>query len=140
MNANLKKTSFAIVFLVLLFTNSYADNEVTEGYDENTEITIRGKLKEAGREMRGPVIVLLQSGSRDYRVVTAPPWYLAQEGIELKTGTSYEVTGSKIFARDGNIYIVASRIKDFSTGKIIQLRDSSCKPLWRGRGTRKGMN
>ncbi|HSB30048.1 MAG TPA: hypothetical protein VLD55_00440, partial [Candidatus Sulfobium mesophilum] len=58
------------------------------------------------------------SGVKDYRVVTAPPWYIIREGIEFRLGISYEVTGSKYIARDGNIYIVASRLKDLSSGKI----------------------
>jgi hypothetical protein len=140
MNASLKITSLVIVFSALLFSYAYAENEVSEGYDENTEITIKGTIKDIGREMRGPLIVRLHAGAKDYQIITAPPWFIAREGIELTPGRSYEVTGSKYISGDGNLYIIASRLKDLSTGKISQLRDSSCKPLWRGRGMRRGTN
>ena len=140
MNSSLKITSFVFIFVILLFCYAYAENEVSEGYDENTEVTIKGTIKDIGRGMRGPVIVLLQAGSKNYQVITAPPWYIAQEGIELRPGSSYEVTGSKFISRDGNPYIIASHLKDLSTGKITQLRDSSCMPLWKGRRMKRSMN
>jgi hypothetical protein len=140
MNSSLKITSFVFIFAILFFSYAYAENELSEGYDENTEVTIKGTIKDVGRGMRGPVIVLLQAGSKNYQVITAPPWYIAQEGIELRPGSSYEVTGSKFIARDGNPYIIASRLKDLSTGKITQLRDSSCMPLWKGRRMKRSMN
>ena len=129
--------SFLIVFL---FSAAYAESEGGEGYDENTEVTIKGTFREVTRELRGPVIVILQSGVKDYRVVTAPPWYIDREGIEFRSGISYEVTGSKYIARDGNIYIVASRLKNLSTGKITPFRDSSGMPLWKGRMMRRGFS
>jgi len=140
MKNSVRNASLALLFALFLFSPAYAQSEAGEGYDENTEVTIRGNAKEVARarETRGPVIIVLKSGNRDYKVVTGPPWYLAQEGIELKVGTSYEVTGSKFIARDGNVYIAASRLKDLSTGSVWRLRDSSCMPLWKGRGMRKG--
>lgn len=140
MNYSLKVTSFVFIFLVLFFSYAHAENEVSEGYDENTEVTVRGTIKDIVRGMRGPVIVLLQASSKNYQVITAPPWYIAKEGIELMPGRSYEVTGSKFFSRDGKIYIIASRLKDLSTGKVIQLRDSSCMPRWRGGRMNRGLN
>ena len=101
MNSSLKITSFVFTFVILFFSYAYAENEVSEGYDENTEVTLKGTIKDVGRGMRGPVIVLLQVGGKNYQVITAPPWYIAQEGIELKLGSSYEVTGSKFISRDG---------------------------------------
>ena len=124
--------------MLLLFSNAYAAEEATEGYDENTELTVRGTVGEVIRETRGPVIVILQSGSKRYSIITAPPWYLQQSGLELKTGTSYEVTGSKYIARDGILYVVASRLKNLSTGGITTLRDSSGMPLWKGHRMRRG--
>ncbi len=119
---------------------AYAENEVTEGYDENTEVTVKGTIKEVLRGMRGPVIIIIQSGNKDYKIITAPAWYLAQEGIEFTAGTAYELTGSKYTARDGNLYIVAGRLKNLSTGRISSLRDSSCMPLWKGHRMRRGLN
>jgi hypothetical protein len=136
----LKRALLATFFLVYFFSAAYAENEVPEGYDENTEVTVKGTLKVVLRGMRGPVIIILKSGNKDYKVITAPLWYLAQEGIELAAGTAYEVTGSKYIARDGNHYIIAGRLKNLSTGKISSLRDSSCMPLWKGHRMRRGLN
>jgi len=140
MNSRFKITSFVFIFIILLVSYVYAENEISEGYDENTEVTVKGTIQDVGRGMRGPVIVLLKSGSKNYQVMTAPPWYIAQEGIELRPGRLYEVTGSKYFSHDGNLYIIASRLKDFSTGRITQLRDSSCMPRWKGSRMKRGMN
>lgn len=135
------KSALLTSFLIfLLFSSASAENEVGEGYDENTEITVQGTIKEVMKEIRGPVIIILKSGNKDYKIVTAPPWYIVREGIEFKYGTSYEVTGSKYIARDGNLYIIASRLKNLSTGMITPLRDSSCMPLWKGRMMRRGLS
>ncbi len=135
-----KKIILIFLFTILLFSHAYAEPQVTEGYDENTELTVKGSVKDIQRGMRGPVILILQARNKDYKVVTAPPWYLAQQGIDLTSGTSYEVTGSKYIAGDGNIYIIAFSLKNLSTGKISALRDSSFRPLWRGQHMRRGMN
>ena len=113
----IKITSLFFVFSVLFLSYAYAENDASEGYDENTEITIKGTIKDVIREMRGPVIVLLKTGGKDYKVV-----------------------GSQFFSRDGNHYLIASRIKDLDTGKITHLRDSSCMPLWKGRRMKGGAN
>jgi hypothetical protein len=136
----LKLSIFVSIYMLCILSVAYAETEVSEGYDENTEVTVKGTLKELQRGMRGPIIMILNSGSKTYKVITAPPWFLEQEGVEFTTGIDYEVTGSKYIARDGNIYISASRLKNIATGKISILRDSSCMPRWRGRMMRRGMN
>lgn len=140
MNKYMKKTLLVSLFLIFFFSYAYAEKEVTEGYDENTEVNVKGTIKELLRGMTGPVIIMLQSANKEYKVITAPPWYIAQEGIELRAGDSYEITGSKYIAGDGNLYIVASRLRDLSTGKIIPLRDSYYMPLWKGHSMRRGLN
>ncbi len=140
MNSCRNSVLLASFLIVFLFSAVYAESEVGEGYDENTEVAVKGTVREVRKDMRGPVIIILNSGNKDYRVVTAPPWYIAREGIGFKAGTSYEVTGSKYVSRDGNLYIIASRLKNLSTGKTTLLRDSSCMPLWKRRMMRRGFN
>ncbi len=140
MNSYTKSALLASFLIFFLFSTGYAESESEEGYDENTEITVKGTVREVVSRMRGPVTIILKSGKKDYRVVTAPPWYIAREGIEFKAGTFYEVTGSIYIARDGNLYIVASRLKNLSTGMITPLRDSSCMPLWKGRRMMRGFS
>lgn len=111
---------------------SYAGTEITEGYDENTEITIKGTVTEVMHGMRGPVILKLKTATKTYNVVTAPRWYLSRNAITFIIGTALEITGSKYFAKDGNLYIIARQVKNPETGSVTVLRDSYCKPLWRG--------
>ncbi len=138
MNNYLKNALLPSLFMLLIFSSAFAEKEVTEGYDENTEVTVNGTIKVVLQERRGPKIFILQAANRDYRVVTAPWWYIAQEGIRFETGAEFEVTGSKYIAPDGFSYIVASRLKNLSTGKITPLRDSAGMPLWKGRMMRRG--
>ncbi len=138
MNNYIKRFLPVLLLLLVFCSHAYAESEITEGYDENTEVTLKGTLTDVTRGMRGPVILILRSGSKDYKVVTAPPWYIARQGINLTPGTSYEVTGSKYISADGNLYIIAGRLKDLSTGNVVQLRDASYMPLWRGHGMMRG--
>jgi hypothetical protein len=127
----MRKILLVFLFLVLCFSYAHAQNEDNEGYDENTEIRIKGTILQVQPRMRGPVVVLLQTANRDYKVITGPPWYLEQEGFELKPGDSLKVTGSKFIGRDGNLYVVARWLRNLSTGKGLLLRDSSLIPHWR---------
>lgn len=123
---------FMTCFLFCLFSLAYAESDLTEGYDENTEVTIKGTVIEIMREMRGPLIVKIRAGNKNYNVVTAPPWYLLREGISFNPDSELEITGSKYFSKDGSLYIIGRQIKNPATGGIILLRDSYCRPLWRG--------
>jgi hypothetical protein len=129
---SLCKTILIAVFLLSMVSFSYAETEITEGYDENTEITIRGTVIDIMHGKRGPVILKLKTGIKTYNVVTAPGWYLSRNAITFSIGTALEVTGSRYFGRDGNLYVIARQIRDAETGSVTVLRDSYCKPLWRG--------
>jgi hypothetical protein len=134
----MKKTLLAALFLLLICSSAYCEYEDTEGYDENTEIRIKGTILQVLPRMRGPVVVILQTANRNYKIITGPPWYLEQEGFELKAGDSLNVTGSKFIGRDGNLYVVARRLRNLSTGKVLLLRDSSFIPHWRGNHMTRG--
>jgi hypothetical protein len=138
MNNNMKKILIASLFLILFCSYAYAEYEESEGYDENTEIRIKGVVTENIVRPRGPVVVRVRSGNREYRVVTGPQRYLLQEGFEFKPGDQWKVTGSKLIGRDGSIYIIARKIRNVSSGKTLQLRDTSLIPLWRGGPHRMG--
>jgi hypothetical protein len=133
MNKDMGRLLLASVFVLLFCSLSYAQYEETdEGYDENTEIRVKGYVTDVWQRMRGAVIVIVRSGRRDYRVVTGPQRYLAQEGVEFNPGDTLMVTGSKVIARDGSLLIIARYIKNTGTGRTLLLRDSSLIPLWRG--------
>ena len=118
--------------LGLLFSLASAESDIKEGYDENTEINVSGTILEITPHTRGPVIVRLSSKGRVYNIKTAPLWYLAKENITFVTGAQIEVMGSKYVGTDGNLYLMARQIKDPTTGQIIMMRDSACRPLWWG--------
>jgi hypothetical protein len=109
-----------------------ADPEAGEGYDDNTTVTTRGSVREVVSGQRGPVRIILEAAKADYTVITAPPWYLAQEGVSFAKGASYEVKGSKFISRDGALCLIAGTLKELATGKVTHLRDENNRPLWRG--------
>jgi hypothetical protein len=128
---------FALLFfiLILLVVPVHAEGDFTEGYDENTEITVRGVIMDAGRETRGPVILRVQLTGKTYHIVTAPPWYLMQESALYRKGMEIEARGSKYFGNDGNVYLLAKEIRDIQGGRVTVMRDKQYRPLWHGRRT-----
>ena len=120
------------IALLLFFPAMAAWGEPPEGYDENTEVTIRGAITDVARGTRGPVVLSLSHGERRYSVVTAPPWYLKRNDVMFQEGSEIEVTGSKYFGENGTLYVIARRIKEVKTGREILLRDTLCRPMWRG--------
>jgi hypothetical protein len=131
MNNYMNKIILSSFFLIFICTYAYAEYGEAEGYDENTEIRIKGVVTEILPQMRGAIIVIIKAGNREYRVVTGPKKYLLLENIEFKPKDSLLVTGSKFIGRDGCIYIIARRIKNVSSGRNLLLRDSALIPLWR---------
>ncbi len=138
-NRKMRRTETMAIIIALLSAallctasprRAWAAEEITEGYDENTEISVSGTLTELLPRERGPVIVRLRTDGKSYLVVTAPPHYLYHENIELRPGSSLEVRGSKFFGGDGNIYII-SRVIRLDTGRVIVLRGRDLRPLWR---------
>ncbi|MBA4373938.1 MAG: hypothetical protein C0402_13900 [Thermodesulfovibrio sp.] len=111
---------------------AYAEPDVKEGYDENTEITIKGTIATVSRGAKGPLVLRLTAAGKTYEIITAPGWYLDQEDISFAPGLELEVTGSKYFGSDGNIYVVSGRIRFASSEKEIRLRDIDYRPLWGG--------
>jgi hypothetical protein len=107
-----------------------AEEDISEGYDENTEITANGTVTETLLRERGPIIIRLKTESKTYLVVTAPPRFLIHENITFPPGSSLEVRGSKYFGKDGYVYIISREIR-LETGKIIILRGKDYRPLWR---------
>jgi hypothetical protein len=138
MNKEMKKILLLSMFVLLISSHAYAEYETTEGYDENTEIKIAGTVTQVVPRARGPVTIIIRTVNRDYMVITGPQWFIVQEGFNLKAGDILRVTGSKFIGRDGNLYIVARKIKDSSTGKVLRLRDSNLLPFWRGHHNIRG--
>lgn len=128
----------ALVACVSLAYGAEQDDTSAPGYDENTEVTIKGTVLDIPQQPRGPVILKVKSGLKTHQVMTGPRWYLMQEGIAFSTGENITVTGSKFTGRDGSVYVVAKRIQNTDTGKEYLFRDRTCNPLWMGHGRGKG--
>jgi hypothetical protein len=44
------------------------------------------------------------------------------------------VTGSKLYDRQGNLYLLLYTLKDLKTNETYQFRDDALEPLWKRRG------
>ncbi len=128
----------ALTALLLLSAYSIAPAEELENsYDENTEITVKGRVREIEADMHGPVILRITSGNSVYSVATAPFWYLRMEKITFSTDEILEVRGSKYFSKGGRLYIIAKKIRSEKNSREIFLRDVQCRPMWHGMRSRQ---
>lgn len=124
-------SSFFFLFAILLLTNANPAHAMSIGYDENTEIVIRGTIKQcAARPYMKLQCFTLQSGSRIFRVIVAPRWFVGRIALKLNDGEDVKVVGSKFFGRDGCLCLLARSIRFLSSGRNVVLRDRSCKPVW----------
>lgn len=124
-------SSFFVLFTILLLTNTNSAHAGSIGYDENTEIVIRGTIKQcAARPYMKLQCFTLQSGSRIFRVIVAPRWFVGRIALKLNDGEDVKVVGSKFFGRDGCLCLLARSIRFLSSGRNVVLRDRSCKPVW----------
>ncbi len=124
-------SSFFFLFAILLLTNANSAHAMSIGYDENTEIVIRGTIKQcAARPYMKLQCFTLQSGSRIFRVIVAPRWFVGRIALKLNDGEDVKVVGSKFFGRDGCLCLLARSIRFLSSGRNVVLRDRSCKPVW----------
>jgi hypothetical protein len=131
MTPGLRHGLFVVTVACLGAVAHAADPEADEGYDENTALTVRGTVREVVSG-RGPVRIVLESAKVDYTVVTAPPWFLEQEGVSFAKGASYEIKGSRLVNREGALFLIAGTLKEVASGKVTRLRDEHNRPLWRG--------
>jgi len=124
-------SSLFFLFAILLLTNAKSAHAMSIGYDENTEIVIRGTIKQcAAKPYMKLQCFTLQSGSRIFRVIVAPRWFVRRIALKLKDGEDVKVVGSKFFGRDGCLCLLARSIRFLSSGRNVVLRDRSCKPVW----------
>nr|HDN00891.1 hypothetical protein [Deltaproteobacteria bacterium] len=124
-------SSIFSLFALLLLTHTDPVHAKSIGYDENTEIVVRGTIKQCtGRSYTKLQCFTLQTRTRIFKVIVAPQWFVRRIGLKLNNGTNVEVVGSKFFGRDGCLCLSARSLRFLSSGKKIILRDRSCKPVW----------
>jgi hypothetical protein len=119
-----------IIFLFLTAGTAYA----SQGYDLNTEITIKGTIVMSLEERSGPLTYVLESDARTYQIITGPWWYLKKITLHLIKDMKVEVTGSKLYDRQGNLYLLLYSLKDLKNNKTYHFRDDTLEPLWKRRG------
>ena len=123
--------SLLALLAILALPASVSAGGLVPGYDENTEVIVKGKVIEPKAfSFRGLNCLQMESRGRTLYVVTAPEWYLKRLNLKLASGTHIQVVGSKFYGKDGAIYIVARSVKTLPSGRSIQFRDSKCRPVW----------
>ena len=126
-------TPIVLIIILLLTSPVWAQEELADKYDENTELTLTGQIIEISERGRGPIILKVRSDrdNRLYNVVTAPAWFLARHNINFKVGERIEVVGSKFLSKSGEIFVVSRQCR-FSNFTPCALRDNQMRPRWRG--------
>ncbi|MEA1867429.1 MAG: hypothetical protein U9N19_04920 [Thermodesulfobacteriota bacterium] len=125
------KAAYFFLFAIFLLTNADSAHAISIGYDENTEVVIRGTIKQCVvRPYMRLQCFTLQTRTRIFRVIVAPRWFVRRIGLKLNNGEDVKVVGSKFFGRDGCLFLLARSIRFLSSGRNVVLRDRSCKPVW----------
>lgn len=120
---------FLVVILLLNGVGSAHARSI--GYDENTEIVARGIIRQCeAKPYMNFQCFTLQSGSRIFRVIVAPRWFVRRIRLQLNNGVKVEVVGSKFFGRDGRLCLLARYIRFPSSRRNVVLRDRNCRPVW----------
>ena len=131
---NKRGHNLIIIFLFLILTTA-GSAYASQDYDLNTEITIEGTIVMSLEEERsGPLAYVLESDNRTYKIITGPWWYLREITLHLIKDMKVEVTGSKLYDRQGNLYLLLYSLKDIKNNKIYHFRDDTLEPLWKRRG------
>ncbi len=118
--------------LVLTSSSVLAEEIQSYGYDENTEIRMKGRvISFFTDEETGLKCIFVKSGARDYKVITAPEWYVNKKRLWPKQSSFVDVIGSKSYRKDGSLCIVARQIFLEHAGRIEVLRDEQLRPVWR---------
>ncbi|MGB9712019.1 MAG: hypothetical protein ACP5J5_04675 [Dissulfurimicrobium sp.] len=126
---------FCVVFFLFISTRLIAHGFQEIGYDENTEITIKGKVVNASFvQVMGLECMLVKSKNCLFRVLIAPMWFIKQTGFSPRDGDAVEIRGSKFFGEDGAVYLLSRSIKFTPKGRVYILRDKECRPVWCAKG------
>jgi hypothetical protein len=124
---SLRIALFAVVALLVSLALFAAEPR----YDPSKEITLSGSAMYVATHPSGAswtgVYTIMREGTGEIEVHLAPDAFLLNEGIELKTGDSLKVVGSRV-RWNGTDIVLARQItvKD----KVIQLREKNGTPRW----------
>ncbi|WP_038055494.1 hypothetical protein [Thermodesulfobacterium hydrogeniphilum] len=134
------KNIFPLVILLILSLvyfnkNVFAQHvpDIYEFYDIRTEITLRGKVKSIWITKNNIVLIGVKRKKHIYTVILGPQRFLKKRNIKIDLNDRVIIKGSKYISREGNLYIIARFIKNFSKKQIYYLRDKNMRPYWRVR-------
>lgn len=106
-------------------------------FDPSAVTTIKGEIVEIQRLERGRrhqgVHLTIAMGSERVGVYLGPDFYVDAQAVKLASGDTVEVKGARTVF-DGQPVIIAQEVR--RGGEVLQLRDESGVPLWRGSGMR----
>ncbi len=113
--------------------------DLVEGYDRNTVATLTGRVAVAPNLSQNPVTAELLVGTEQITVVLGPQWYLQDDKLDWKIGSTLTVRGSRALGKDGRTYLLAQWVEHPDGGTLV-LRSATGRPSWSGgnRGSRQG--
>ena len=142
-SAILTSLLLALSFIFYLPSISWAEGDIQEniiltqsgikypgGYDLNTVGEIKGTLQKITIPENGPVQLHLLTVRETYTVLASPGWYWKDFTADIREGMEISVRGSKALGVDGNLYLIAERIRTLKSDKTIVLRDDDGSPVW----------
>ena len=125
------KSAFLLVVSACLVMHADSASAKGIGYDENTEIAVKGIIRNARPQVfRGYQCFSLQTSTRIFKVLTMPSWLARRMNLKFKDGAKVRVIGSKFFDHGGSLCLLARSLKFLPNGRMIVFRDRNCKPLW----------
>jgi hypothetical protein len=102
------------------------------GFDRNTVIQVTGIAAQVSlRPPRGPARLQVQASGETYTVMLGPGWYAQELNLDIQEGDPVSVEGSKLMDRQGHLHLIAARVTNRRTGRVVELRDEMGRPRWR---------
>lgn len=111
-------------------------NQSARMYDLSTVETITGTVTSIdnqtapGGGMSHGVHLRVQTASGSIPVYLGPDWYLDDQDMQIATGDSVEITGSRV-AQSGGFAIIAAEVRQGD--RVLTLRDQNGFPVWSAR-------
>jgi hypothetical protein len=100
----------------------------TPAYERSTEVTLDGSTIYVGDGTAAlGFFAIMKDGSNEIQVFFGPKSFLEEQGIELKTGDSIKVVGSRVKSNGSDIILAREVTHD---GKTVTLRSKDGKPQW----------
>jgi len=108
---------------------------IDPSFDRNKVVQLTGTASQVTiRSSGGPSTLRLDTAEESLTVILGPGWYLSEAGADIRNGDMLSVEGSKMKDRQGQVYLVASRVTNHRNSKVLELRDKAGWPRWKRSG------